>query len=387
MKINLKKIMRKLHLWISIPLGLLITLICFSGATLIFEKEITELIYHDVVFISPQAGDEPHALDEVLRALDGQTPADRSVTGITVYPDKTRAYKVSLSGEGRAALYVDPYTLQVTGEYVRPAFFDTMFRMHRRMLGPIRGEGSEWGKSVVGISTWALVVILITGIIIWVPRYRKTYKNRLTISVTKGGHHFLRGLHLAGGIYAALLLLLMALTGLTWTYEWYNRSVYSLLGVEAPQRKEGKHHHSRSASKETETQATPTDYALWQMAYSAVAPQEMGAQEISVGDDLEVRALRPVGINARATNRYRFDATTQTIAETTLYQDTPTESRLRSIFYSLHVGQWGGITTRILAFLVALLGATLPLTGYYIWIRRRFFPRPKRCVHGTQSAQ
>lgn len=32
-------------------------------------------------------------------------------------------------------------------------------------------------------------------------------------------------------------------------------------------------------------------------------------------------------------------------------------------------GNWGGLLTRILWFLSALLGASLPLTGYYIWIK------------------
>ena len=39
--------------------------------------------------------------------------------------------------------------------------------------------------------------------------------------------------------------------------------------------------------------------------------------------------------------------------------------------YSIHVGSWGGYLTRILAFLAALLGASLPLTGYYLWIKRK----------------
>ncbi|MDE6348140.1 MAG: PepSY domain-containing protein, partial [Bacteroides sp.] len=38
--------------------------------------------------------------------------------------------------------------------------------------------------------------------------------------------------------------------------------------------------------------------------------------------------------------------------------------------YTMHVSNWGGIFTRILTFLAALLGATLPLTGYYLWAKR-----------------
>ena len=35
----MKKIFRTLHLWLSVPFGLLVSLICFSGAMLVFEKK------------------------------------------------------------------------------------------------------------------------------------------------------------------------------------------------------------------------------------------------------------------------------------------------------------------------------------------------------------
>ena len=35
----MKKIFRTLHLWLSVPFGLLVSLICFSGAMLVFENE------------------------------------------------------------------------------------------------------------------------------------------------------------------------------------------------------------------------------------------------------------------------------------------------------------------------------------------------------------
>ena len=38
------KLFRKLHLWLSVPFGIFITLICFSGGMLIFEQEITRAI-------------------------------------------------------------------------------------------------------------------------------------------------------------------------------------------------------------------------------------------------------------------------------------------------------------------------------------------------------
>ena len=46
----MKKIFSKIHLWLSVPFGLLITLICFSGAMLVFETEVMELCRRDLRF-------------------------------------------------------------------------------------------------------------------------------------------------------------------------------------------------------------------------------------------------------------------------------------------------------------------------------------------------
>ena len=57
------------------------------------------------------------------------------------------------------------------------------------------------------------------------------------------------------------------------------------------------------------------------------------------------------------------------------YADKNSGSKAKGWVYSVHVGSWGGMFTRVLWFLAAMLGATLPLTGYYLWIKRKFFKR------------
>ena len=43
----MKKSFKRLHLWLAMPFGIIISLICFTGAMQIFEREITELIRYD----------------------------------------------------------------------------------------------------------------------------------------------------------------------------------------------------------------------------------------------------------------------------------------------------------------------------------------------------
>ena len=79
--------------------------------------------------------------------------------------------------------------------------------------------------------------------------------------------------------------------------------------------------------------------------------------------------------NQRAKDTYHFDSTTGEITTVERYADKASESKTKGWVYSVHVGSWGGIFTRVLWFLAAMLGATLPLTGFYLWIKRKFLKR------------
>ena len=74
--------------------------------------------------------------------------------------------------------------------------------------------------------------------------------------------------------------------------------------------------------------------------------------------------------NTRGADRYQFDTRTGQLTGYTPYKELDRSGKIRGWIYSMHVGSWGGLLTRLLWFVAALLGATLPLTGYYLWIRR-----------------
>lgn len=230
----MRKICKKLHLWLSVPFGIFIMLICFSGAMLVFEKEITELCRPGLYFVEKADG-RPLPMDSLMTKVAASLPDSVEATGITVSPDPERTWQVSLSKPRRASVYVDPYTGEVKGRSERLAFFDVMFHLHRWLMGSAQSKdgGMSAGKLLVGASTLVLVFILITGVVIWWPRNRKALKNRLKISVTKGWHRFWYDLHVSAGIYATIFLLALALTGLTWSFSWYRTGFYGLFGIEA----------------------------------------------------------------------------------------------------------------------------------------------------------
>lgn len=396
----MKKIFRKIHLWLSVPFGLIITLVCFSGAMLVFENEANEWFRRDLYYVETVKG-SPLPMDKLLEKVATTLPDSVAVTGVSISSDPGRAYQVSLSKPRRASLYVDQYTGEVKGKSERSGFFMFMFRMHRWLLDSMNpgNEGIFWGKMIVGVSTLLLVFVLISGIVIWWPRTRKALKNSLKITATKGWRRFWYDLHVAGGMYALIFLLAMALTGLTWSFPWYRTAFYKVFGVEVQQRAAQGHEQKSDAQKRntklaahrekkregnevrkgersrrpennhSDMYSVTSPFVYWQEIYDKLGRQNPEYKQISISSGTASVSFNRFG-NQRASDRYSFNTDNGEFTETSLYQHQDKSGKIRGWIYSVHVGNWGGMFTRILTFIAALLGSALPLTGYYLWIKR-----------------
>ena len=399
------KLFRKIHLWLSVPFGIIITLICFSGAMLIFEQEITRCIQSDVYYVSSSEG-EPLPMDELMETVKATLPDSVSITGVTVFSDKDRTYQVNLSKPRRASLFIDQYSGKITGKYERIGFFSTMFKLHRWLLDSANphGEGVKVGKLLVGISTLVFVIALLTGVVIWWPRARKNFRRSVTITFKNGWRGLWKSLHVAGGMYALIFVLAMSLTGLTWSFEWYRTAFYAVCGVEhTPRnpeastseksgkrsrddegrgnhrgegRRHGEHgegrgegrHHGRHGEGRGEGRRHHSEFGRWQQVYNELKAQNPEAPQITIGAETASVTLGTTG-NGRAADKYEFNRRTGEISLATKYEAAVPADKLRGWIFAIHTGSWGGLLTRILWLLGALLGASLPLTGYYIWIK------------------
>ena len=381
----MKKTFRKIHLWLAVPFGLIITIICFTGALLVFEDQVTQLTNRHLYYVE-SPGSQPLPVGTLVEKVESQLTKGATITGVTIYPQPDRSYQVNLSAPKGAAVYIDPYTGEVLGQSQRTPFFRTVFMLHRWLLDSQPADGGIfWGKRITGISTLLIVIILLSGIVIWWPRSRKGLKNGIQIALRKGKARFWHDLHAAGGIYVLLLVLVMALTGLTWSFDWYKNAFYTLFGVETTAPAKGPAHKEKSPQgpqpgTTTEATAPVTPFACWQQVYDQVAAENPDRLKIEITDGTASVSNNRYG-NIRGTDRYTFDPQSGQITGASLYKDTGNSGKIRGWIYSVHTGAWGGNLTRIIWFLAALLGATLPLTGYYLWIKRLYRKRHNRAVH------
>lgn len=190
----MRKFFLRLHLWLSLPFGLLLTLICGTGTILVFEDEITQLMTPPPPAAAPA---ELHA-----------------------------APPTSASAQAPAARESAP-----APKHKRLPFFTEVRKLHRWLLDAPAGKTApSIGRTIVGISSCAMALILISGLIIWIPRSLKALRNRLTVETRKGRLRLWHDAHTALGIYALIFLLFSALTGPTWSFGWYREAAVNLLG-------------------------------------------------------------------------------------------------------------------------------------------------------------
>ncbi len=406
------KFIRKIHLWLSVPFGIIITLTCFSGAMLVFEPEITRALQKQIYYVASSEG-EPRPIEELMETVKATLPDSVSITSVTVFADEERTYQVGLSKPRRAAIFIDQYSGEITGRYERLGFFSTMFKLHRWLLDSANphGEGIKAGKLLVGISTIMFVIALITGAVMWWQRARKSVRahapspaeqqpanpalpqhgprggfwRSLAISWRNGWPAFWKSLHVAGGMYVIIFLLAMALTGLTWSFQWYRTAFYAVCGVEhtprstkpalTSEKSEERGYHGEEAWQgegrghgEGHRHRRHSEFRHWQEVLDELKSRYPFAPQITVSPEAASVTLGTAG-NPRAADEYAFNRRSGELAPAVMYTEAKPADKLRGWIYAVHTGAWGGLPTRLLWLIATLLGTTLPLTGYYIWIR------------------
>lgn len=343
--------MKKLHFWLSLPSGLFITLICLTGAIMVFQQELLEIFNKERYFTGQNSGN-PLPLDNLVATVNTQLQED-TITAVKIYARPGRCLEATLRSGARSYVYINPYTAEITGYYnARSGFFHKVMALHRWLMLP----GRETGRLIVGISTLCLIVILITGIIRWWGNRSFQIKRKASAA------RKIYDLHRIPGIYTAVLLLVCSLSGLMWSFGWYRQGVAQLFRIETGQ-----------SSKETkkEKPVSPESSFSWQNACEAALAGIPDFNYMTLYPDGTVTVFRKGAIHPRATEHYRYAPEKNSITLVSGYGANRNQSYMMGWAYVIHTGSWGGAVTRWLTFFAALTGASLPVTGYILYFRRK----------------
>ena len=361
----MRPFLKKLHKWLSLPVGIIITIVCLTGAILVFQDEILELSNPSHYFVD-EVKEKPMPLEELIPKVNAQLDSN-SVASVQISDDPKRTYRMTLAEGFRITAFVNQYTGEVTGMYkFQESPFYTIMVLHRWLM-----DGSRtWGKYTVGISTLIFVFILISGVIVWIPK--RWNRSRFKIQFRKGRKRLFYDMHNVLGVYACLVLLICALTGMVWSFEWYRNGLFRLFGVEVSESRghgggRGARGGGRGGQQEEKKEL---NVANWQTVFNSLQASNPDYEYIRVQDGSAAVHLKS-SVTSRATDQYKFDKKTGEITATTLFKDQEGTTKIWAWVYSLHVGNYWGIWSKIFTCIFALIVASLPLTGYYIFFVKR----------------
>ena len=363
----LKKTLFQLHWFFGISAGLVLALMGITGATVSFEDEILRALNPSVLQVEKQlAGVLPPV--ELVEKIEGAS--GKKVAMIWVETDSGNAARVSFTpppGERRGEMrYFNPYTAEFMGHAVGEDFFGFMLQLHRFLAM------GDTGRQITGACTLILVFFCLSGLYLRWPRQWNSWRAWLTLDWKKKGRSFNWDLHSVAGTWCLVFYLLAALTGLSWSYEWYNKGLTQLLS-DAPQNERVRGGRGRGPAPSGP--APTADYAaMWSSIYSAAGPN-LSAYNIRMppvaGQPATVFYLLNTSPHDRALNQISLDPATGVVKRVDRYSDKSLKAQLLTSIYALHVGSYFGIVGRIILTLSALTMPLFFVTGWLLYLDRR----------------
>ena len=373
-KTTIRRINDWLHLWLGLMSGIIVFIISITGCFYAFQQEIKYRIEpwrfveeRPEPFVPPS-----RILDTAAVYMPGQQP-----TGLTYGHGREAAAVGYISKASFSVVFINPYT----GEFLKKQtprggdefnFFNFILDGHTALWLPY-----EIGKPVVGVATLVFVVLLFTGLVMWWPKkWRKATRNKsFKIKLTGSFKRANYDLHNVLGFYSLIFAFILAITGLVWSFEWFDKAVYYV--VSGGEIKQGHHHpHSDLSHKDLpwEDTMTPLDRAWYTTLETADDINGMYMTPYPADDDdpidITVYHLRGQWYDH---SEYFYDRYTLAPLEMegSKYREASFADQLSMMNYDIHVGSIGGLAGKVFAFFISLICASLPITGFLVWWNKR----------------
>lgn len=351
---NLKKIIRKLHLWLGLASGIVIFIVAVTGCIYAFEEEITNYTQHDFDYVNTQNSSHV-SLDVVIDSFK-KNHSDSKLLFIKQKESVPNATIVL--GDKITQVAYNPYNgNEVMSLDSKDSFFALILEIHRTLLlGDI-------GENIIGVSTFVFLFMLISGLVLWFPTNFKNLKSHFTIS-DKSIKRLNFDLHRIGGFYASFVLVFIASTGLFFSYDFVKKAAYFVTNSK-PYTKWGP---NSGISKSTET-----DIAA---IYTQIQKEYPNCIESSIyypkEKDGSIRVkLKYAYEYIPKYNTFFVDQFSGEILQTDLDKNASTAENVKNSIFGIHTGSIFGISGKTIVFLAVFIATSLPITGFIIWIRKK----------------
>lgn len=383
--------MQKLHLWLGLLVGLLVFIISITGAIYVFKDEIQNALRKDAIWHGNKAAEntKPLSVDILMEKMKTKYPTNEPLGWITVPIDKNKSYEFHYYKRDRTAwnyndefqinktVYVDPFSGEIKKIYdEKKDFFFIILRIHFALL-----LGTNIGSWVVGITILLFVIMLISGIVLWWPKNKNARKQRLWFrwKNVKNWRRKNYDLHSVLGFYSSFFALIIAITGLFYAFKIVPKIIYfSTSGGQTEKPEPEKFLTPTKGKKLPQTlvldkisnkvealHPTAKEYTLMVEGKGKKKKENTKKSEII---SVQVRQLSH---SYHIRHQLFFDANNGDFLLNKTYGDLGFGEKILMANYDIHTGQIFGIWTKILALIISLICASLPITGFLVWWGKR----------------
>ncbi|AQG79812.1 PepSY-associated TM helix domain-containing protein [Spirosoma montaniterrae] len=338
----MRTLIHKLHLLIGLSSGVVVLVVALTGCVWAFEEEIRYLTQPDQLFVSAQ-GSPRVSVSRVIETVKKAEPSV-GISQVRLFGDPTRAVQVFT--KDKRLLTVNPYTAQLLAK--RDQETDWLLinlKLHRTLLL------GDVGKKIIYWNAWLFGLMLVSGFVLWLPARLRQLRAALTIKRNAKAAKRTYDLHSVLGFYAVPFLLLIVATGIDMAS-----------------------HGDKKKEKPVVYQKLASAQVIDKAVSSALANDAFETVRVNVPKDslnpLRVVVMYPTS-GLRKESTFSFDPANGTLLEAKPYEKMSFAARFWKSDYELHTGRILGLFGKCLAFVVGLIAASLPVTGFLMWRNRR----------------
>lgn len=375
----MKYLMWIIHLWLGLLSSVIVFVVCLTGCLYAFKNQVIDFTNRDKVYISETSaqGKNPDLIQSELMKQN------KELTSLLLPNDKNRSYLIGYrENQLDKSAYYNQYTGEILGqpEVGSGRFFEVILDIHRNLM-----MGNA-GRQLLGAGVLMFCVLLVSGLILWLPKKLKFLKQGLTVMFTAKFQRVNYDLHNTLGFYTFLILFFIAVTGLYITYPWVKNGLIVSLGgssidniskdkdsgddafggllEDMLQKQDEKKNLKNSQSASIDKILQLADQHL---PYSAVTSIELPNKDNPRYVVIKTNTQNFLGMTLP--DEVTFDKTGN-FKTKELFSDRPLNKQFTELAKPLHTGEIMGLPSIILYFIVSLIGCSLPVTGFLIWWHR-----------------
>ena len=375
---TLKQAIGKLHLWLGLGAGLIVLVVSLTGAIYTFQDEIRDATepWRRVAAPGRAAPLPPSRLRAaVVASHPGAAPSYTTYYG----PGRSATVYFTNKAGGSYLTSLDPYSGRVLHEQdLSTDFFAVVQAIHTHLLLP-----DPYGEWVVSGAVTVFLGLLLTGLVLWWPKRRPERRQRLTIKWGARWRRLNYDLHQVLGFYVAAGAFVIALTGLFMSYGSWLRAASLVANA-------GQRYPREEVPPTVAPLAAAPARPLVDVAYAQVRRQSPTADMVVIGPAADQR--QPLycltyqkALHYYQRDEYYFHPVSGQLLRALPHATKSNGRKLGDLNYDLHTGQLLGVGGKIVALLVSLLSASLPVTGTVLWWGRRH-KTPQRHAARTVAA-